>query len=147
MKVYRSIGKEELYYLLSSFNPVYGKRIWSNIKGSGCPITEYGTVCFFVDNIKWIDSQHCFHIIVDIPNDSAVGEGVYMASKNFGITKIFTGREGKTKFCIKEAFTRFYNPSDIILLDIGNSFANHFLESTIKPFCKKYDVVLKCNNR
>lgn len=140
MTGYRSIGDAELYFLVGSDNPVYGTRKWNKTRGSGCPVSNYGTVCFFLEPYRWRDSNHLIDIEVELPDDTPTGIATYMASANLPKTKIFTGREGKTETKIKEAYPKFYRPEDIKELHLNNRFNDDFANG-IKKFCEKYGIV------
>lgn len=140
---YRSIGERELLFLINSHNPVYGQSILSNYAGCGCNKTKYGMICFFKEPYKWRDSSHKFDIVVNLNNNN-VEEGIatYMASKDFGKTKIWTGKTGKTEYKINELYTRFYNPEDIIELDIGANYTDDYILNRVIPFCKEFHITL-----
>lgn len=137
---YRSIGDNELYFLINSDNPVYGTRKWNKIRGSGCSVSDYGTVCFFLEPYRWRDANHFIDIVVSLPDDTPTGVATYMASANLPETKIFKGREGKTKTKIKEAYPRFYGPEDIMELRLNNRFNDAFADG-VREFCDKYGIL------
>ncbi len=146
MVVYRSIGEEELMFLINTDNPVYG-----NCRGyTGCGIQNfpYGVVSFFKENIRWKDSFHLFHITVNIPDNALSCISTYWASKDFGKTKVWTGREGKTEYKIEECFTRCYWPTDIIGLEVCDScYTDTAIKNNIVPFCRKYNIKLTKNGK
>ena len=139
---YRTIGEDELEFLIDSDNPVYGKYKYSKLKECGCDL-PYGVVCFYVDEVKWRDKSHKFDIKVNLPDDVHTGISTYMASKDFEKTKIFNGRSGKTKYSVKEAFVRFYEAKDIIELNVGPHYTDTHVNNYILPFCIKYNIILK----
>lgn len=141
MKGYRSIGVNELKMLVEADNPVYGIQRWDDRAETTCNL-PYGVVCFFLDNIKWHDKVHKFDIVVEL-DDAQIGEGTYMASKEFGTSKVWTGKEGKTEYKLKEAYVRYYTPENIKELDYNGYFANWYVNKWLIPFCKKYHIVLK----
>lgn len=138
---YRTIGYEEIKFLINAENPVYGRFKYSNLAESGCTL-PYGAISFFVDDIKWHDSNHKVDIVVSLPDNTQKGTATYMAAKSFGDTKIFTGKTGKTEFKVEEAYARCYEPKDIISMELNGLFANHFIQSAVKPFCEKYNIKL-----
>lgn len=93
---YRSISSNELEFLVNSENPIYGRFKYSKLPESGCTL-PYGAVSFFANNIKWHDASHVIDVVVDLPDTAQKGVATYRASKKFGDTKIFTGREGNTE--------------------------------------------------
>lgn len=139
---YRSIGERELLFLINSHNPVYGQNILSDYIGCGCKNANYGMVSFFKEPYRWKDSSHQFDIVVNLKNDVEEGVATYMASKDFGKTKVWTGRTGKFEYKINELYTRFYNPEDIIEINIGSHYTDGYVLNRIIPFCKKFHVTL-----
>lgn len=143
---YRSIGESELLFLVNSENPLYGKFKYSTLKESGCTL-PYGVVSFYVDDIKWHDSHHYIDIKVLLPDDAQIGTAFYMSAPSFAETKVFTGRTGKTRIKVKEAYIRFYEPQDIMEIDLHMRYASHYVNGVIKPFCEKYNISLKWENK
>lgn len=141
---YRSIGETELNFLLFSGNPVYGQQKINNYVGCGCKNGRYGMVSFFKEPYKWTDVSHKYDIAVDLSKrEVEEGTGTYLATKDFGKTKVWTGREGKTEYKIEELYTRFYEQSDIVSLNLRNHFTDSFVNKVITPFCKKYNIKLE----
>lgn len=138
---YRSIGYDEIQFLINSENPVYGRFKYSHLPESGCTL-PYGAISFFADDIKWHDGSHKVDIVVDLPDDAQRGIATYMAAKSFGDTKIFTGKAGKTEFKVEEIYVRCYDPDDIVSIDLNGLYANHFIESGVKPFCERHNIKL-----
>ena len=139
---YRSIGDDELSFLIFSHNPIYGRRIISAWMGCGCKESKFGMVSFFKEPYIWKDSLHKFNLKVDLKGNIEEGIATYKASKDFGKTRIWTGREGKTEYKISELYVRFYNPEDIVELNIGSHFTESFIENIVIPFCKTYHITL-----
>lgn len=136
---YRSIGEEELNMLLLARNPVYGKRCWtSSIWTKVATPVGYGVVCFFKEPYKWRDKNHLFDIIVELKNPIH-GKGVYLASKDFGKNKIWTGREGKTEYEIDELYIRSYSLEDIKSINC-NGFYNNSHSEYLNSVCKAYNI-------
>lgn len=138
---YRSIGEDELNFLISSDNPVYGRFKYALLEECGCTL-PYGVVSFFADNYKWRDSSHLFDIKVELPGDAQVATSYYNASKDFAKTKVFTGRWGKTRHKVKEIFVRSYKPEDIMELNLRNRYTDTYVKNVVVPFCNKYNIKL-----
>ena len=143
---YRSVGYDEIKFLLNSENPVYGRFKYSSLAESGCTL-PYGVISFYTDNYKWHDSSHKVDIKVNLPDDAQIGVATYYAAPNFGDTKIFTGRKGSIEYKVKEAYVRCYEPKDIIEINLNGLFASHYIESAVKPFCEKYGIKLIWENK
>lgn len=141
---YRSLGETELNFLILSENPVYGQQKINNYIGCGCQNNKYGMVSFFKELYKWADASHKYDVVVDLSKrEVEEGIGTYLAAKDFGKTKVWTGREGKTEYKIEELYTRFYEPSDILSLNIRGRFADSYVNRVILPFCEKYNIKLE----
>jgi hypothetical protein len=143
---YRSIGNDELEFLINSENPVYGKSKYSTVRGCGSK-SPYGIVCFFAENFKWVDSFHVIDIQVRLPDDAERGIATYMASKDFGRTRVYKGREGKTEYKVEELYVRYYEPKDVIEINLRCYYASHYVRNAIMPFCKKYNIRLIWENK
>lgn len=137
---YRSIGYEEFSILVKANNPVYGRRCWKGFDYTTCS-ADYGVVCFFQEPYYWHDKKHVIDIQVDLKNP-ILGVGTYMSAKSFEKTRIWTGREGKTKYELPEAYVRCYWPKQIMKIDLHNKYANWFVREKVIPFCKKYHIEL-----
>lgn len=138
---YRSIGDSELNFLVYAENPVYGKYKYATVRSCGSK-SPYGIVSFFADNFKWVDGNHVIDIQVRLPDDTERGVATYMASKEFGQTHIYKGREGKTEYKIHELYVRCYWPEDIIEINLRGYYASHYVNNTVLSFCKKYNIRL-----
>lgn len=126
MLLYRSIGGNELYVLLSK-GIIKGQYNLSKEKQSS--FDKKGLyVCFFEDEYWWLDSRHKVCVIVDIPEEKLKkGTGIYFASKNMAKTHIWSGRRGSECYELKERYAKSYSIDNVVAISLPN-----YVESSLK---------------
>ena len=138
MRLYRSIGSEELKALFNIKCPIIGKYHCSNENQNTSNLQN--AVCFFVDEIRWKDSDHEFLVVVDIPTTKLeFGIGTYYAAKSLKDTQIWTGRSGGYAYGLREAYAENYSIKDVVELYIFNHF-NCSVRVDLASICNDYDI-------
>ena len=141
MLLYRSIGEKELRNLFQEDSKILGQYNCKIEGQNNC--NSSATCCFFVDEILWKDANHRFMIVVDIPEDYLTfGIGTYFAAKSLAKTKIWSGRDGSEIYKLREAYINSYKISQVKEVYLFDYFANHFIESSLRPICDKYGIKL-----
>lgn len=117
MKLYRSIGMQELKTLFKAKCPVIGKYHCSE---ENCNTSQLqNAVCFFVDNVRWRDNDHRFTITVDIPATLLeFGIGTYYAKETLANTNIWDGASGDYTYGIREAYVDTYSLKNVVELNV-----------------------------
>lgn len=135
MRLYRSIGIEELETIFNAQCPVLGKYHCSNEIQNTSKMKN--AICFFVDEIRWKDASHKFFIVVDISvTKLEFGIGTYFAGKSLKKAQIWTGKCGSITYGLREAYTESYSINDVKELYIFNYF-NLSVTKNLSKICKK----------
>lgn len=138
MKLFRSIGTEEFLSLISN-GMIHGKYNCITEQQNDCDMK--GVCCFYVDEVMWIDKKHRFLVVVDIPEEElCFGNGTYFAAKDFAKTKVWSGRNGNTKYSVREAYCDSYSLSQVKEIFLFGHYTNTFVKESIIPVCEKYGI-------
>ena len=117
---YRTIGRNEFYRLVDYKEVIKGN--FDNSSEKQNTSSANGVIAFYKEPYKWFDARHNFFIKCKFNKSDIVDEGIgtYYASKDFGKTKIWTGRRGNSEYNIDEFYVSEYSLDNVVSIKYDN---------------------------